>query len=71
MDFTAFASPTRLALAEAFDRAGERDSASMYYRRVVDAWQRADPDIQRRRAFTSIRFRQLSTDHGTASSRTR
>ncbi len=36
-------------LAEAFDRAGERDSAAVHYAAVARAWQRADPAFQVRR----------------------
>lgn len=36
-------------LAEAFDQAGNRDSAAVHYRAVVAAWKRADPLYQPRR----------------------
>ncbi len=36
-------------LAEAFDRAGERDSAAVHYQAVVNAWRRADPEFRARR----------------------
>lgn len=36
-------------LADAFDRAGQRDSAAVHYRAVVNAWQRADPMFHERR----------------------
>jgi tetratricopeptide (TPR) repeat protein len=40
-------------LAQAFDRAGQPDSAAVHYRAVVKAWQRADPQFQARRAQAS------------------
>jgi tetratricopeptide (TPR) repeat protein len=36
-------------LADAFERAGQRDSAAVHYRAVVKAWQRADPEFHARR----------------------
>jgi DNA-binding SARP family transcriptional activator/tetratricopeptide (TPR) repeat protein len=36
-------------LAQAFDEAGQRDSAAVHYRAVVKAWQRADPIFHTRR----------------------
>jgi hypothetical protein len=36
-------------LAQAFDRAGMRDSAAVHYRAVVRAWERADPLYHARR----------------------
>jgi DNA-binding SARP family transcriptional activator len=37
-------------LAQAFDAAGQRDSAALHYRAVATAWRRADPTYQGRRA---------------------
>jgi DNA-binding SARP family transcriptional activator/tetratricopeptide (TPR) repeat protein len=37
-------------LAEAFDAAGQRDSAAAHYRAVASAWRRADPLYHQRRA---------------------
>ena len=37
-------------LAESFDQAGMRDSAAVHYRAVVNAWRRADPEFQERKA---------------------
>ena len=37
-------------LAQAFDAAGQRDSAAAHYRAVVNAWRRADPAYHGRRA---------------------
>lgn len=37
-------------LAEAFDRSGQRDSASAHYRAVEKAWERADPQFHGRRS---------------------
>jgi tetratricopeptide (TPR) repeat protein len=37
-------------LAQAFDAAGQRDSAAAHYRAVVSAWKRADPMYHPRRA---------------------
>ncbi|HEV8217037.1 MAG TPA: BTAD domain-containing putative transcriptional regulator [Gemmatimonadaceae bacterium] len=37
-------------LAEAFDAAGQRDSAAAHYRAVTSAWRRADPLYHQRRA---------------------
>jgi hypothetical protein len=36
-------------LAQAFDRLGARDSASVHYRAVAKAWERADPLYHARR----------------------
>jgi DNA-binding SARP family transcriptional activator len=36
-------------LADAFERAGQQDSAAVHYRAVVKAWQRADPEFHARR----------------------
>lgn len=43
-------------LAEAFDAAGQSDSASVYYRRVVRAWDAADPRFQPRVARARARL---------------
>ncbi|HEY7029024.1 MAG TPA: hypothetical protein VH438_15525 [Gemmatimonadales bacterium] len=37
-------------LAEAWDAAGERDSAAVHYRQVVQAWEKADSLLTPRRA---------------------
>jgi hypothetical protein len=37
-------------LAQAFDAAGQRDSARFHYRAVVNAWRRADATYHVRRA---------------------
>jgi DNA-binding SARP family transcriptional activator/tetratricopeptide (TPR) repeat protein len=42
-------------LAEAFDRAGEPDSALVHYRRVLAAWHNADPEFRQR--VTAVRQR--------------
>jgi hypothetical protein len=49
----------RLALAEAYDLAGERDSAAAEYRRVQAAWRAADPAFLARRAFVGRRLAAL------------
>jgi hypothetical protein len=36
-------------LAEAFDSAGQPDSALVYYRKVLQAWDHADPEFTTRR----------------------
>jgi hypothetical protein len=36
-------------LAQAFDRAGQRDSAAVHYRAVLRAWERADAPFRARR----------------------
>ena len=38
----------RFALAQAFEAAGQQDSAATYYRAVERAWRRADPEFQER-----------------------
>jgi hypothetical protein len=38
------------ALAEAWDAAGQRDSARVHWAAVARAWQRADPSLAARRA---------------------
>ncbi len=43
-------------LALAFDAAGEPDSAAVHYAAVANAWQRADPRFQTRRAAASSRL---------------
>lgn len=40
-------------LADAFQAAGQTDSAAVHYRAVVNAWRRADPQYQPRRARVS------------------
>lgn len=46
-------------LAEAFDRAGRRDSAAVHYQAVVRAWRRADPAFHARRARAAERIAML------------
>ncbi|HEY6091606.1 MAG TPA: BTAD domain-containing putative transcriptional regulator [Gemmatimonadales bacterium] len=46
-------------LAEAFDAAHRPDSAAAHYARVVNAWQRADPQFQSRYAHAVLRLAQL------------
>jgi DNA-binding SARP family transcriptional activator/predicted Zn-dependent protease len=53
-------------LAQAFDAAGRRDSAAFHYRAVVNAWRRADPPYQARRALAAD---WLSRHPGTQASR--
>jgi tetratricopeptide (TPR) repeat protein len=48
-------------LAQAFDATGQRDSAAFHYRAVVNAWRRADPLYQPRRA----RAREWLSRYGT------
>jgi predicted Zn-dependent protease len=43
-------------LAHAFDAAGERDSAAVYYRTVIQAWHAADPRFQPRVAAARARL---------------
>jgi len=43
-------------LAHAFDAAGERDSAAVYYRAVIEAWHAADPRFQPRVAAARARL---------------
>jgi hypothetical protein len=39
---------TELALAHAHETAGQRDSAAAAYRRFLELWDRADPELQGR-----------------------
>ena len=48
------------ALAQAFDQAGERDSAAAEYRLVVSAWRAADPILQPRVAAAKQRLTLLA-----------
>ncbi len=47
-------------LAQAFDRAGQRDSAAVHYRGVVKAWERADPVYHARRDSARARLSRLN-----------
>jgi tetratricopeptide (TPR) repeat protein len=38
--------PARLAEAEIYDRRGDRDRALQEYKRVIELWKEADPDLQ-------------------------
>ena len=44
---------------EAFERAGQRDSAVVHYAAVSRAWQRADPEFGERRARAEQRIAAL------------
>lgn len=46
-------------LAQAWEAAGKEDSAAVHYRRVVQAWQRADPVIGVRRAVAEQALQRL------------
>lgn len=46
-------------LGEAFDRAGEPDSAIVHYNRAIDAWRRADPEFATRVATMRARVSAL------------
>jgi tetratricopeptide (TPR) repeat protein len=46
-------------LAQAWEAAGKKDSAAVHYRRVVQAWQRADPDVGVRRAVAEQALQRL------------
>ena len=50
-------------LGQAFDRAGEPDSAVSHYRRVLAAWRNADPEFRPRMAAIRQRVRALTTGH--------
>lgn len=50
------------ALGDAFDRAGESDSALVHYRRVLSAWRGADPEFNQRIA--AIRTRVAAIEGG-------
>jgi tetratricopeptide (TPR) repeat protein len=50
----------RLALAEAYDAAGQRDSAVAEYRRVLRAWRHADARFDARRAHAAARVARLA-----------
>jgi hypothetical protein len=47
-------------LAQVFDRLGQRDSATVHYRAVVRAWDRADPVYHARRDSARMRLSALS-----------
>jgi len=42
----AYAGPAQLRIARIFERAGARDSAAAYYQRVLELWDRSDPELQ-------------------------
>ena len=46
-------------LAQAFERAGEADSAAAHYARVADAWRSADPQFRARRDEAARRAAEL------------
>ena len=46
-------------LGDAFDRAGETDSALVHYRQVISAWRNADPQFRPRIAALQQRVRAL------------
>ena len=48
-------------LAQAFDQAGQPDSAAAHYRSVVQAWRRADPQFRSRRQAAEARLNHLAT----------
>jgi serine/threonine protein kinase/tetratricopeptide (TPR) repeat protein len=43
-------------LGQAWDQAGVPDSAAVHWRRVASAWERADPELQPRRAYAEGRL---------------
>ena len=53
-------------LGQAFDRAGQADSALVHYRRALAAWRNADPEFRARIAMITQRVRALETEgsHG-------
>jgi len=51
------------ALGDAFDRAGETDSALVHYRRVLSAWQNADPEFRQRVAGIRARVTAIAGRH--------
>jgi predicted Zn-dependent protease len=50
------------SMARAFDDAGQRDSARVYYERVANAWSHADPRFHERRQFASMRAKALTSN---------
>jgi len=50
-----------LLIARAFDDAGQRDSAVAHFRRVANAWRRADPSFSDRSAQVRARLQDLDT----------
>ncbi|MEJ2206406.1 MAG: hypothetical protein P8170_20125 [Gemmatimonadota bacterium] len=43
-------------LGRAWDQAGVTDSAAVHWRRVTTAWERADPELEARRAYAERRL---------------
>ncbi|MBK8003073.1 MAG: winged helix-turn-helix domain-containing protein [Gemmatimonadetes bacterium] len=48
-------------LAQAFETAGQRDSAALYYRRVADAWAQADAPLRARREAARLKATELGS----------
>jgi hypothetical protein len=42
----AWAGPALVRIARIFERAGRRDSAVFYYQRVLELWDRGDPELR-------------------------
>jgi hypothetical protein len=49
----------RELLGYAWDAAGRPDSAGVHYRRVLESWRKADPELQARRDSVSARLAAL------------
>ena len=41
-----YLAPSQLRQAEIYDRRGDRDEAVKHYRRFIELWQNADPELQ-------------------------
>jgi tetratricopeptide (TPR) repeat protein len=41
-----YLAPSHLRQAEIYDRRGDRDEAVKHYRRLVELWRNADPELQ-------------------------
>jgi len=41
-----YSGPAELRIARIFERAGARDSAAAYYQRVLELWDRSDPELR-------------------------
>ena len=41
-----YLAPAQLRQAEIYDRRGDRDEAVKHYRRFIQLWQNADPELQ-------------------------
>ena len=48
-------------LAQAFEAAGQRDSAALYYRRVAEAWDQADAPLLARRDAARLKATELGS----------